>query len=181
MRDGIGDTLLALAAVFVPLSLLSFGGSNAVIADIAHQSIAQGWTSQRDFADFFALARAAPGPGSMLAALIGWNAAGFAGALVATSSLYLPAAVLVWVAARVWGRWRGSRWHAAVERGLAPVAAGLFLSGAIAVLRLSPGGPAVWLAAIAAAAILLRWPRLHPVPVMFAGGLLFGVAGTLAH
>ena len=51
MRDGTGDTLLALVAVFAPLSLLSFGGSNAVIADIAHQSIAQGWTSERDFAD----------------------------------------------------------------------------------------------------------------------------------
>jgi chromate transporter len=181
MRDGAGDTLLALAAVFVPLSLLSFGGSNAVIADIAHQSIAQGWTSQRDFADFFALARAAPGPGSMLAALIGWSAAGLGGALVATLSLYLPAALLVWAAARVWGRWRGSRWHAAVERGLAPIAAGLFLSGGIAVLRLSPGGAAMWLGALAGAAILLLWPRLHPVPIMLAGGLLFGVAGTLAH
>jgi chromate transporter len=181
MRDGPGDTLLALAAMFVPLSLLSFGGSNAVLADIAQQSIAQGWTSERDFADFFALARAAPGPGSMLAALIGWNAAGLAGALVATLSLYVPAAILVWIAARIWGRWRGSRWHAAIERGLAPIAAGLFLSGGIAVLRLSPGGAAVWVAALGAAAILLRWPGLHPVPLMFAGGILFGVAGTLAH
>jgi chromate transporter len=181
MRDDPGDTLLALAVVFVPLSLLSFGGSNAVIADIAEQSIAQGWTSERDFADFFALARAAPGPGSMLAALIGWNAAGLAGALVATVSLYLPSAILVWIAARIWGRWRGSRWHAAIERGLAPVAAGLFLSGGIAVLRLSPGGPAVWAAALGTAAILLRWPGVHPVPLMFAGGALFGLAGTLAH
>jgi len=181
MRDGLGDTLLALAGAFAPLSLLAFGGSNAVIADVAHQSIAQGWTSARDFADFFALARAAPGPGSMLVALVGWQAAGIAGALVATVSLYLPAAVLVWVAARIWGRWRGSRWHAAIERGLAPVAAGLFLSGGIAVLRLSPGGLVVWLAALGAAAVLLLWPRLHPVPLMFAGGALFALAGTLAH
>lgn len=35
MRDGDGGTLLALFAVFAPLSLLSFGGSNAVLADIA--------------------------------------------------------------------------------------------------------------------------------------------------
>lgn len=180
MRDESGGTLLALFAVFAPLSLLSFGGSNAVIADIAHQSIAQGWTDERGFADFFALARAAPGPGSMLAALIGWNAAGLAGALVATLSLYLPSALLVWAAARLWGRWRGSRWHAAVERGLAPIAAGLFLSGGIAVLRLSSGA-AMWLGALGAAAILLLWPRLHPVPVMFAGGIVFGLAGTLAH
>ncbi len=69
--------LIALGLVFAPLSLLSFGGGNAVIADIAQQAIAvQGWTSEREFADLFALSRAAPGPGSMLAALIGWKAAG---------------------------------------------------------------------------------------------------------
>src|SRR5437016_10406141 len=128
MSDGAGDTLLSLAAVFVPLSLLSFGGSNAVIADIAQQSIAQGWTSEREFADFFALSRAAPGPGSMLVALIGWKVAGLPGALVATASLYLPGAILLYGASRVWGRWRGSPWHSAIERGMAPIAAGLFLS-----------------------------------------------------
>src|SRR6266446_1883773 len=99
--ESLGETLIALAVVFVPLSLLSFGGSNAVLADIAHQSIiVHGWTSEREFADFFALSRAAPGPGSMLAALIGWKAAGIAGALVATLAFYLPSALLVFGAAR---------------------------------------------------------------------------------
>jgi chromate transporter len=85
MREGLGDTLLALVLLFAPLSLLAFGGSNSVIAEIAHQSVeVHQWTSARDFADLFALSRAAPGPGSMLCALIGWKTAGIAGALVAT-------------------------------------------------------------------------------------------------
>src|ERR1700719_12304 len=105
------DSLIALAVVFAPLSLLSFGGGNAVIADIAQQAIAvHGCTSEREFADLFALSRAAPGPGSMLAALIGWKAAGITGAVVATVAFYLPSAALVFAAARVWGRWRGSTW-----------------------------------------------------------------------
>src|SRR3979409_630511 len=125
MRN-LGDSLVALGLVFAPLSLLSFGGGNAVIADIAHQAIAvQGWTSEREFADLFALSRAAPGPGSMLAALIGWKAArrprapgpgsmraarsgwkaaGIPGALVATLAFYLPSAALVLVVVRLWGR-----------------------------------------------------------------------------
>jgi len=178
MRDG-GDALLALAAVFVPLSLVSFGGSNAVLADIAHQSIdVHGWVTTREFADFFALSRAAPGPGSMLVALIGWKIAGLPGALVATAALYLPAAALVYGAARLWSRWRGSAWHEAVERGMAPIAAGLFLSGGVAVLRASPGGLAVWLAAFAATAVLLVWPRLHPLPLLAVGGGLFGLAAA---
>src|SRR4051795_6295295 len=146
-----GDTLIALGLVFAPLSLLSFGGGNAVIADIAQQAInVQGWTSEREFADLFALSRAAPGPGSMLAALIGWKAAGVSGALIATLAFYVPSAALVFAVARLWDRWRGSAWHTAVERGMAPIAAGLFLSGGIAVLRLSPAGPGGWGAAAVA-------------------------------
>src|ERR1700688_494181 len=112
MGEGSGDSLIALAIVFAPLSLLSFGGGNAVLADIAQQAIAvHHWTSEREFADLFALSRAAPGPGSMLATLIGWRVAGIPGALIATVAFYLPSALLVFGAARVWGRWRGSRWH----------------------------------------------------------------------
>src|SRR6184192_1753025 len=109
---GFGDTLVALGVVFAPLSLLAFGGGNAVLADIAQQAIAvHHWTSEREFADLFALSRAAPGPGSMLAALIGWKAAGIGGALVATAAFYLPSAILVYGVGRLWGRWRGSLWH----------------------------------------------------------------------
>ena len=170
--------------MFAPLSLLSFGGSNAVIADIAQQSIAvQGWTSEREFADLFALSRAAPGPGSMLAALIGWKVAGLAGAARRDDRcLRALRGAGLRRGARLWGRWRGSAWHAAVERGLAPVAAGLFLSGGIAVLRPSPGGAPIWLGAAGRRRSLLLWPRLHPVPVMFAGGVCLrggGDAGAL--
>jgi chromate transporter len=91
-------------------------------------------------------------------------------------ALYLPSSVLVYGVARLWGRWRGSFWHSAVERGLAPIAAGLILSGGIAVLRVSPGGAAVWLAAVVATVLLLRWPRLHPLALFAAGGALFGLA-----
>jgi chromate transporter len=171
-------TLLALVLVFVPLSLLSIGGGASLLADMEYQSVTvHGWTTAREFADLFAISRAAPGPGTMLAALIGWKAAGGAGAVVATVALYLPCSLLVYGAARLWGRWRGSVWHAAVEYGLTPIAAGLILSGGIAVLRVSPGGAAVWMAAIAATVLLLRWPRLHPLVLFAAGGALFGLVG----
>ena len=180
MRDGVGDVLITLAIVFAPLSLVSFGGGNAVLADIAQQSITvRHWTSEREFADLFALSRAAPGPGSMLAALIGWKTAGLAGALVATVAFYLPASLLLFVAARIWGRWRGSPWHQAVERGMAPIAAGLFLSGGVAVLRASPSGPVAWIAAAVATVILLYRPKMHPVPLLVISGVAFGLLDAL--
>jgi chromate transporter len=178
MPDDI-RTLLALAVAFVPLSLLSIGGGASLLADMEHQSVAvHGWTTPREFADLFAISRAAPGPGTMLSALIGWKAAGWAGAVTATVALYLPSSLLVYGAAQLWGRWRGSAWHSAVERGLAPIAAGLILSGGIAVLRVSPGGAAVWLVAITATALLLRWPSLHPLGLFAASGALFALVGV---
>ncbi|HTV89747.1 MAG TPA: chromate transporter [Stellaceae bacterium] len=173
---GIGDTILALALVFAPLSLVSFGGGNAVLAAIAQQSVAvHHWTGAQEFADLFALSRAAPGPGSMLAALIGWKAAGVTGAFVATVAFYAPSALIVCAVGRLWGRWRGAAWHGAIERGLAPVAGGLFLAGGIAVLRISPAGWPQWAAAFAAAAVWLRWPRLHPVPLLLIAAGLFAM------
>jgi chromate transporter len=178
--DALSEPLLALALVFAPLSLLAFGGGNAVLADIAQQAIVvHHWTSEREFADLFALSRAAPGPGSMLAALIGWKVAGVAGAFVATVAFYLPGVLLVYGAARVWGRWRGAAWHAAIERGLAPIAAGLLVAGGVVVLRASPGGAPVWAAAILVTAALLRWPQLHPLALLLAGAVVFGAVAVV--
>lgn len=169
--------MLALVLVFGPLSLFSIGGGASLLAEIEHQAVAvHHWTTSREFADLFAISRAAPGPGTMLSALIGWKVAGWPGALVASVALYLPSSLLVYGGARLWGRWRGSAWHAAVENGLAPVAAGLVLAGGIAVLRAMPGGPPIWLAAVIATGLLLRWPKLNPLTLFALSGVLFTLA-----
>ena len=173
-------TLLALILVFGPLSLFSIGGGASLLAEIEHQAVGvHHWTTQRQFADLFAISRAAPGPGTMLSTLIGWKVAGWAGALTATVALYLPSSLLVYGVARMWGRWRGSPWHAAIEQGLAPIAAGLVLAGGIAVLQVS-GGRAVWAAAIVATVVLMRWPRLNPLILFAISGALFGLAAAIS-
>jgi chromate transporter len=172
--------LAALALVFGPLSLFSIGGGASLLAEIEHQSVAvHHWTTQREFADLFAISRAAPGPGTMLSTLIGWKVAGWSGAFVATVALYLPSCLLAFVAARLWGRWRGSRWHGAIERGLAPIAAGLVLAGGIAVLE-AAGGAAIWTAAAVATIVLLRWPRLNPLYLFAISGALFALVAAVA-
>ena len=62
---------------------------------------------------------------------------------------------------------------------MAPIAAGLFLSGGIAVLRVAPAGLAAWVAAGAAAAALLYWPKLHPLPLLAVSGGIFGLVDWL--
>ena len=55
--------LLGLIIVFAPLSLFSFGGGQAIVADIQHQTVGvHGWLTDQQFTDMFALSRAAPVP-----------------------------------------------------------------------------------------------------------------------
>jgi hypothetical protein len=58
---------------------------------------------------------------------------------------------------------------------MAPIAAGLFLSGGVAVLRVAPAGVAAWIAAGVVTALLIYWPKLHPVPLLLAAGAMFGM------
>src|SRR5262249_60570356 len=114
-----------LFAVFAPLSLLSVGGGQSVIPGIEAQVVgAHGWITQEQFVELFAISRAAPGPGSLLSTLIGWQVAGLSGAVVATLSFFLPSCLIAYAASLAWSRRHGSAWRVAIERGLAPIATG---------------------------------------------------------
>jgi chromate transporter len=127
--------LLGLVIVFAPLSILSFGGGQAIVADIQHQTVAvHHWLTNQEFTDMYAVSRAAPGPSTLVAALIGWQVYGFWGALAATLAIYIPSSVVVYGAASWWHRHEGSPWRAAIERGLGPIALGLIFAGVVAVL-----------------------------------------------
>ncbi len=160
MRD---NPLVALAIVFIPLSLLSIGGGPSILAGIQNAVEARRWMSERDFIDLFAIARAAPGPGVLLATLVGWKVAGLPGALV----------VVYYAIARHWSTHRGKDWHNALELGLAPVAAGLILAGSLVILRTSGSDPLLWAIAAASTAVLLWLPKLNPLWVL-------GLAGVVA-
>ncbi len=171
------DPLLALLVVFVPLSLLSIGGGPSILAGIQNAVEARQWMSERDFIDLFAIARAAPGPGVLLATLVGWKVAGLSGAVVASLALFLPSSILYYAIARQWSAHRGKAWHTALELGLAPVAAGLILAGSLVILRASGTDPLLWLIAAASTAILLWRPKLNPLWVLAAAGMVTAIAG----
>jgi chromate transporter len=165
------DPLLGLLIAFVPLSLLSIGGGPSILAGIQNAVEARAWMSQSDFLDLFAIARAAPGPGVLLATLVGWKVAGLAGAAVASLALFVPSSLLYYAIARRWHEHRGKPWHSALELGLAPVAAGLILAGSLVILRAGGSDYALWAIAAAATAILLWRPKLNALWVLAAGGL----------
>lgn len=177
MKD---DVPLALLAVFVPFSLVSIGGGTSILAGIHHQAVdVHHWVTARQFVDLFAISRAAPGPGSMLTTLIGWQVWGWPGAVIATLALFLPSSLLCYGVALAWRRHRGKRWHTALEQGLAPIGIGLVLAGAVTVLRIGSGGALAWAVALGSAGLMSWQPRLHPLLIFAVGGAVFIAARAL--
>lgn len=176
MKD---ESLLNIAVVFVPMSLLAVGGGASLLAPLHEQVVGtQGWLTQREFIDLFAISRASPGPGAILVSLVGYKLAGWWGAIVATLAMFVPTSLLCYGVARVWNRYRGTRLHAALETGLAPIGIGLMISGAIAVLRAAEAGALGWGITAGATAVLLRY-KLHPLWILLAGGLTSVTVGSL--
>ncbi|MBV9655447.1 MAG: chromate transporter [Acetobacteraceae bacterium] len=166
------QTLWQICAVFGAASLLSFGGGNAIVPQLQLQTVVEHqWLTAVQFADSFAIAQVAPGPSVLLVTLLGYHVAGFAGALLATVAMILPAAILVAIMSRVWTIGEHSHWHVAVERGLAPVAIGLIAASGIVIAGTVDHRPIQWVISTAAT-LLLSLTKLNPVLVVAGGGLL---------
>jgi chromate transporter len=178
MKPALG-TLLALAGQFGGLSLLAFGGANAVVPEMHRQAVeAHHWLDDRTFSSLFAIAQAAPGPNFLISTLIGWKAAGLAGALVATVAMMLPSCILTFWVARIWDHHRAARWRLALAGGLAPVTVGLVMASAWLLARAADSN--LRLTAITmATATAAYFTRLNPLWWLAAAAALgiVGIAG----
>jgi chromate transporter len=171
-------TLWLLAANFALLSFLAIGGVNALIPEMHRQSVdVYQWMSSQRFMDLFAIAQAAPGPNLTVVTLIGWQAAGLPGALVALVAFTLPTSVLTFWVTHAWHRFRYARWRIAIQNGLVPVTIGLVAAGAYVLMRHADKTlVAVGLSLATAAAVYFT--RIHPL-VFMALGAAIGAAGLV--
>jgi chromate transporter len=172
------SALAALALQFGVLSMVAFGGANAVVPEIHRQSVqVHHWMTDRDFAALFAISQAAPGPNVLLSTLIGLKVAGLAGAIVATLAMCGPSCVLVFWVSKVWDRYSHTRWRAAVGAGIAPVTVGLVCSSAFVLVRAADPS---WRFAVvtAASAGIAYFTKLNPLWCL-GGAALLGLSGLL--
>jgi chromate transporter len=130
------DTLGTLAAHFALISLFAVGGAMAVVPEMHRQAVeVSGWMTDRQFADLFAIAQAAPGPNIIVVTLIGYHAAGIPGALVATLAMSGPTCIITYYVSRAFDRFKDAHWRIVVQAGLVPVSVGLFAAGAFVIAR----------------------------------------------
>lgn len=119
---GVGLILAVLVGGFYPAFFqagsMVFGGGHVVLPVLEQLVVIPGWINQTEFLAGYSAAQAVPGPmfsfGSYLGALHG----GIAGAVLTTSLIFLPGALLMVAGLHFWGRWRTQPILRASVRGI---------------------------------------------------------------
>ena len=170
-------TLLQLFWLFALLSMVAFGGGAGVIPDIQRAAVdLHHWLNAKEFLDLFAISRAAPGPGSMIAVLVGQKAAGLAGAAVSFVAMFGPSSLVVHFVARFWNRAARKPWRAVVEQALAPIGIGMTFATGLSLARGTEHEPLSY-AITAASTLAFAFTSIHPILLMAAGAAALLLVG----
>jgi len=167
--------LWELGIFFFKVGAFTFGGGLSMLAFIQEQVVNQfGWLTPREFIDGLALGQLTPGPILMLAAFIGLKLAGFAGAAVAGSAIFLPSFLMILSILPLLNRMKDLQWLKAFMRGIGPAVIGAL---AVSLVQLAPHAapdPFTWLV-LALTVLLLLLSKVGPLPLMFGGALVGAV------
>lgn len=170
-----GETLIDLFWVCLRTGGLLFGGGYVMIPLLEDPVVSHfGWLSREQFLAGVALGQTTPGPIVITATFIGYGAAGVAGAVVATSAIFLPAFFFAILASRFMTRFGEVPHVRAALKGIGAAVVGAILA---ATVRLAEGAfvdAESILLAITAGVLLLRL-RLHTA-LLVAGAGLAGLA-----
>lgn len=161
--------LWTLVIVFTQLSVLAFGGGNAILPEMQHQVVTvHQWMTAEQFSSLFAMAQAAPGPNMMIVPLIGWHVAGPAGLLVTSLAKFGPSSIITVYVLKFWQRFKDHPLRARFEKALKPITVGLVLVSAWLIADASAQN-ALLILIVILTAILGMFKKVHPLWVMALG------------
>lgn len=163
-------TLVRIAFVFGMLSILGFGGGKGIIPQMHQDAVKFGWVTTEQFAQFYTIGKLVPGPTTIFSALIGYKAAGLAGAIVAAAAMFVPSTLLLMCAGAMWKKFAGSPWKDTVSLGLEPVIIGLVWSSVVTIGRGALHAPAAYVVAIVVTAVTLRTKISAPLLILLGAG-----------
>ena len=129
--------LRELCAVFARHGNLTFGGGNAMIAELHREVVVKrGWVSQHAFDLVYALSRATPGTNVLaFSTAIGWMLRGWRGAMIALVGGSLPCALFVIAVTSLYDDWSRNPTAALAFRGAIVAAVGVMLIAGVTIIR----------------------------------------------
>ena len=168
--------LIALVLVFTQLSVLAFGGGNAILPETQHQVVTvHQWMTAEQFSSMFAIAQAAPGPNMMIVPLVGWHVAGPMGLLVTSIAKFGPSSLITIYALKFWNKFKDNPLRTRFEKALKPITVGLVLVSAWIIAEASTQN-FLLVAIVVIVTVLSFLKNIHPVWLMVIGagaGILF--------
>ena len=166
-----------LISLFIKLSLFSFvafGGIIAVLPSLFDLTVNQEhWIDAATFADFFAIAQAAPGPNFMTLTLIGWHVYGLVGAIVASIAICWPSSIMVFYLERYITGIQDLEKKKIIQYAAASLAVGLVLTSS---WKLTVSFNDHWTAMVLTIAVIAitQFSKIHPLYLSAAGALIGG-------
>ena len=182
LHSGTDWALLgALFLQFAVISLLAFGGGQAVLPLIERESVGErGWMTSAEFTASVGFGYLIPGPVTTMAAFVGYMAAGLPGGIAATLGMFLAPTILAALAAAGVEKLAKSRWVKAFGAGAAPAVVGLL--GATLWSIAQKAVVSLPLAVVAVTALLLAVKtKVPPIWLLLGGGALGWAASNLWH
>jgi len=169
--------LATLFFQFALISLLAFGGGQAILPLMERVSVAEHrWTTTEAFASGVGFGYLVPGPVMTVATFIGYQAGGIWGALAATLGMFAPPTVLAALAAAGAQAVARSRWVRAFGEGATPAVIGLLIATAWNIARHSVTSPPTLVIALIALVLTAR-TKISPLYLLLGGAIL----GTASH
>jgi chromate transporter len=171
------STLAKLFWVCFKAGAFVFGTGLAIVPLLEADTVTRhGWLTHSAFMDGLAIGQVTPGPVTITSTFIGYQTAGWIGALVATTGMFLPAFINVLVfVPRLWRRFSGTPQARGFAQWAIPAVIGGILGTMIRLGVVVLVGPAT-LVAFAAAA-LIAWRLKPPAWALIPAS---GVVGALA-
>lgn len=170
--------LFDLAWTMLRVDLFAFGGGFASVPLMQHEVVeVHHWVDAQAFTDGIALGQVTPGPISITAAFVGYLAAGFPGAVVATTAVYLLSFTLLVVVEPYFSRFKNNRYFRRAITGVLLSFVGLILAVTVR-LGLDVSWE-VWSVVLAVGAFAALRLKVDVLWVVAAGGVISVVVGLL--
>lgn len=165
---------IKLFLIFAKIGVFGFGGGMAMLPMIYQGAKSFGLMSASDFSNLVAISQVTPGPIAVNAATyVGYNCAGFGGAIVATLGVALPSFILVLTVCYFIIKFKNSSLIDGAFCGIRPVTVGLIMA-AVIFMGESVFSKPEWIPSLicAASIILVGKLKVNPVIIVIFAGLI---------
>jgi chromate transporter len=176
MKQLLSDRLREVAALFLKLGVIGFGGPAAHIAMMRDETVnRRKWLSDEEFLDLVGAVNLIPGPNSTEMAIhIGFLRAGWPGLITGGVCFIVPAMLSVLALAWAYVRFGSMPQAAWLLYGIKPVVIAIIVQALWGLGRKAVKGPLT--AVVAVLIVALYFAGINEIALLFGGGLIVMLA-----